>query len=98
MNTTELRTKAKDMIDMLFNDVDELKIKSEQIAHDLKDEWNQEISNLENTKDQLKDIYGKISKANEASMQELSAAFDEQKASAEKRIDHLREIYSKMLN
>lgn len=98
MNTATLQENAKHMIDDLFNNVDELKIKAEQISHNMREEWNSEISKLETSKKELNNIYAKISNANDASIQELSKALDEQKASVQKRIEHMREIYSKMLN
>lgn len=98
MNTTELRTNTKEMIDELFDDFEELKVRSKQIGNDLKEEWEVEIGRLQESKDSLKDIYSRISKANEEASKELLKSFEEQRASVKIRMEHLREIYSKTLN
>ena len=98
MKPLELKERAKVRIEELSHDVDELKVKTDLLAYRLKNEWEEEIEALEDTRHSLEDIYHKISKANEGSVKELAKNFEAQSESAKKRIDHLWEIFSKTLN
>lgn len=98
MNTLEVRNKTKEKIDTLFNHVEEFKVKSNQIDHQLGEEWNSAIEALNKTKDSMEDLYQKITTANEETLGELSEAFNEQWNNAEQRVNKIREIYSKTLN
>lgn len=98
MKPLELKERAKVQIEELSHDVDELKIKTDLLTRRLKSEWEEEIEALEDTRHSLEDIYHKIARASEGSMKELALAFETESESAKRRIDHLRELYSKTLN
>ncbi len=98
MNIQEIKEKSKSKIDELFNNVEEFKVKGERIENQFKDSWDQAVKELTENKKSMEDLYKKISDANEKTIAELTTAFNKHSASAQVRVNKIKEIYSKTLN
>ena len=93
MNRDNIKHRAKEKIDNLFNNLDELEHTAKFITADQKQKWDQEMSNLAKSKDTIKSLYDSILDASDDSFDHLEKAFDQMSDVMRNRVKAIKKEY-----
>lgn len=90
---TDLRIKAKDKIDKLFNRLEEVEREVEKAESEPNSEWKAEIDNLKKSKDKLETLYENISAAGDDTVDQLNKGFNEIADVMEDKLDNIKKSF-----
>ncbi|WP_421871090.1 hypothetical protein [Marinoscillum sp.] len=93
MDRDKIKHKAKEKIDDIFNNLDELEASATYITADQKKKWQQEMSNLDKSKDTIKSLYDSLLDATDDSFDHLQKAFDQMAGVMKNRLSAIKEEY-----
>lgn len=93
MDKNTIKENAKKTIDDIFNKIQELETKKDELSVEVKAEYEQKIADLKLKKDELKANLDELEKNAEVKLEEVKATFDSAAASVKEGFSKITDLF-----